>query len=119
MGAVYRAEDRRIGRTVAIKMVRADRLASGQARERFIREARSIGALNHPNIATLYDVGLDGETPYIVMEHLPGGSLDQRIQRGNLTLGEIFTVAAGIAAGLAHAHSHGLVHRDLKPANVL
>jgi tetratricopeptide (TPR) repeat protein/tRNA A-37 threonylcarbamoyl transferase component Bud32/TolB-like protein len=119
MGSVYRAEDRRIGRTVAIKMVRTDRLADEKTRDRFIREARSIGALNHPNIATLYDVALSGETPYIVMEYLPGGSLDARIRRGNPTLGEVLTVAAGIASGLAHAHSQGVIHRDLKPANIL
>ena len=119
MGVVYRAEDRRIGRTVAIKMVRSDRLANEEALDRFISEARSIGALNHPNIATLYDVTLSGETPWIVMEYLPGGSLYERIRRGNLTLGEVLTVADGIASGLAHAHSHGVVHRDLKPANIL
>src|ERR1035437_4896390 len=112
MGVVYRAEDRRIGRTVAIKMVRSDRLANEEALDRFISEARSIGALNHPNIATLYDVTLSGETPWIVMEYLPGGSLYERIRRGNLTLSEVLTVADGIASGLAHAHSHGVVHRD-------
>ena len=119
MGAVYRAADRRIGRTVAIKMIRADRLANPRARERFSREARSIGALNHSNIATLYDVVLTGESPCIVMEYLPGGSLEQRLQQGPLSLGEILRYAAGIASGLAHAHEHGLVHRDLKPANIL
>ena len=119
MGAVYRAEDRRIGRIVAIKMIRSDRLASDAARQRFIREARSIGALNHPNIATLYDVALSGDTPYIVIEYLPGGSLQQRLRRGSLSLGEIQAVAEGVASGLVHAHSHGVVHRDLKPANIL
>ena len=119
MGAVYRAEDRRIGRTVAIKMVSPGSLATQEARDRFIREARSIGALNHPNIATLYDVALDGEKPYIVMEYLPGGSLHERIRSAKPTLGEILTIASGIASGLAHAHSQGVVHRDLKPANIL
>jgi len=119
MGAVYRAQDRRIGRTVAIKMIRADRLASERARERFTREARSIGGLNHPNIATLYDVALTGDAPYIVMEYLPLGSLEQRMSRGPMTVGEIFRYAMSIAAGLDHAHAHGVVHRDLKPANIL
>ncbi len=119
MGAVYRAADRRIGRTVAIKMIRPDRLASERARERFTREARSIGGLNHPGIATLYDVTLTGDRPYIVMEYLPGGSLEQRLSRGPMMLGEILRYASSIASALDHAHAHGVVHRDLKPANVL
>ncbi len=119
MGAVYLAQDRRIGRTVAIKMVRSDRLSDGKARDRFIREARSIGGLNHPNIATLYDVALTSESPHIVMEYLPGGSLEERLRRGRLSLGEILGVATAVASGLAHAHLHNVVHRDLKPANIL
>jgi serine/threonine protein kinase/tetratricopeptide (TPR) repeat protein len=119
MGAVYLAQDCRIGRNVAIKVVRSDRLSDGKARDRFIREARSIGGLNHPNIATLYDVALSGDTPHIVMEYLPGGSLEERLRRGRLSLGEILGVATAVASGLAHAHLHNVVHRDLKPANIL
>jgi len=119
MGAVYRATDRRIGRTVAIKVIRPDRLVDETVRERFIREARGIGQLNHPNIATLYDVSLDGATPHIVMEYLPGGSLEQRIRRGPMPLGELLRCAADIGLGLEHAHAHGVVHRDLKPGNIL
>ena len=119
MGAVYHAQDRRIGRVVAIKVVRPDRLSDEKARDRFIHEARSIGALNHPNIATLYDVALAGEIPHIVMEYLPGGSLDERLRRGRLTFAEAISVATDISSGLAHAHSHGIIHRDLKPTNIL
>jgi tetratricopeptide (TPR) repeat protein/TolB-like protein len=119
MGAVYRATDRRIGRTVAVKVIRPDRLLDDTARERFTREARGIGQLNHPNIATLYDVSLDQATPHIVLEYLPGGSLEQRIRRGPMPLGELLRCAAGIASGLEHAHAHGVVHRDLKPGNIL
>ena len=119
MGAVYRATDRRIGRAVAIKMIRADRLPDEAARERFAREARSIGGLNHPNVATLYDVSLTGDQPFIVMEYLPGGSLDDRLRAGPLPFAEILRHAEAIAAGLEHAHAHGVTHRDLKPANVL
>jgi len=100
-------------------VIRADRLSDVDSRDRFIREARSMGALNHPNIATVYDVALTGETPHIVMEYLPGGSLHDRLRRGSVNLGELLNIATGIASGLAHAHSHGLVHRDLKPANIL
>ena len=119
MGAVYRATDRRIGRIVAIKMIRADRVPDPATRARFSREARSIGGLNHPNVATLYDLSLTGDQPFIVMEHLPGGSLHERLRRGPMSVPEILRAAEGIAAGLDHAHSHGLTHRDLKPANVL
>lgn len=103
---------------VAIKVVRSDRISDGKARDRFIREARSIGGLHHPNIATLYDVALSGDTPHIVMEYLPGGSLEERLRRGRLSLGEILSVATAVASGLAHAHLHNVVHRDLKPANI-
>jgi serine/threonine-protein kinase len=119
MGAVYRATDHRIGRTVAIKAIRPDRLPDEGARERFTREARSIGGLNHSNIATLYDVSLNDEQPIIVMEYLPGGSLQDRLRSGPLPLPDILRYAEGIAAGLDHAHAQGVTHRDLKPANVL
>src|SRR5450631_1621249 len=119
MGTVYLASDRRIGRIVAIKIIRPDHLLKEKARERFAREARSIGALNHPNIATLHDVSLDGETPFIVMEYLPRGSLSQRMGHGPLRLPDILRWAIQIASGLEHAHAHGVIHRDLKPANIL
>ena len=119
MGAVYRAFDRRIDRIVAIKVIRPDRLTGEQARERFVREARIVGALNHPNIATLLDVCLEGETPFLVMEYLPGGSLYERLSRGRLSLAEILRWSMQIASGLEYAHAHGVVHRDLKPGNVM
>ena len=119
MGAVFRATDRRIGRVVAIKMIRPDRVPDELSRERFVREAKSIGRLNHANIAILYDVSLEGETPYLVMEYLPGGSLERRLTNGPMQLGAILRYAIGMAAGLSHAHSSGVVHRDLKPGNIL
>jgi serine/threonine protein kinase/Flp pilus assembly protein TadD len=119
MGAVYRATDRRIGRAVAIKIIRQDRLPDETARERFTREARSIGGLNHPNVATLFDVSLTGDRPFIVLEYLPGGSLHDRLRAGPLPMPEILRIAEGVAAGLEHAHAQGITHRDLKPANVL
>ena len=116
MGAVYRATDRRIGRTVAVKMIRQDRLPSRTVRERFVREARSIGQLNHPNVATLYDVSLDDATPHIVMEYLPGvAAPEQRLQAGPMPVGELLRCASDLGLGLEHAHAHGVVHRDLKP----
>ena len=119
MGAVYKATDRRIGRVVAIKLIRPDLLLSAKARTRFNQEARAVGALNHPGIATLYDVSLDGETPFIVIEYLPGKSLDHRIRGGPMKLPEMLRLAIQIASALEHAHLHGIIHRDLKPANIL
>jgi serine/threonine protein kinase len=109
MGTVYLAEDTRLRRKVAIKV--------GQARysERFEREARSIAALNHPNICTLYDVGPN----YLVMELCEGETLASRIRRGKLSPEEVCRVGAQIAAALAAAHARRIVHRDLKPANVM
>ena len=119
MGTVYRATDRRIGRTVAIKMIRPDSLLAEGVRDRFVREARTIGGLNHPNIATLYDVSLTGDRPFIVMEYLPAGSLHERLGQGPMPLLTTLRWAAGIAGGLEHAHANGVIHRDLKPANIL
>ena len=119
MGAVFKATDRRIGRVVAIKLIRPDLLLSAKARTRFNQEARAVGALNHPGIATLYDVSLDGETPFIVIEYLPGKSLDHRIRGGPMKLPEMLRLAIQIGSALEHAHLHGIIHRDLKPANIL
>ena len=109
MGTVYLAEDTRLRRKVAIKV--------GQVRysERFEREARSIAALNHPNICTLYDVGPN----YLVMELCEGETLASRIRRGKLRPEEVCRIGAQIATALAAAHAKGIIHRDLKPANVM
>src|SRR5262245_30200693 len=109
MGEVYRARDTRLDRTVAIKV------AAEKFSDRFEREARSIAALNHSNICTLYDVGPN----YLVMEYIEGKTLDGRIQKGALPVREALHYAVQIAAALDAAHRRGIVHRDLKPANVM
>ena len=115
MSEVWRAEDLELGRAVAIKL-----LAPEADTGRFEREARAVAALAHPNITHLYDYGHSEGRPYIVLEYLPGGTLEDRLrERTPLPDGETREIAAGIAAGLAHAHARGIVHRDLKPANVL
>jgi eukaryotic-like serine/threonine-protein kinase len=115
MSEVWLAEDLELGRLVAIKL-----LAPDADNARFEREARAVASLAHPNITQLYDYGEDGGRPYIVLEYLPGGTLEERLRSGTpLSDDETFGIAAGIAAGLAHAHARGVVHRDLKPANVL
>src|SRR5580765_3242724 len=115
MSEVWLAEDLELGRLVAIKL-----LAPDADTARFEREARAVASLAHPNITQLYDYGEEGGRPYIVLEYVPGGTLEDRL-RGGTPLPDDTTraIAAGIAAGLAHAHARGLVHRDLKPANVL
>jgi Tol biopolymer transport system component len=119
MGTVYRAEDTRLGRTVAIKLLRASTAISSAMRKRFEREARAIAALNHPNICGVYDVGSQGGAGYLVMEYVEGETLAARIQRGPLALGDALTVACQVANALEAAHAKGIVHRDLKPENIM
>src|SRR5919201_176152 len=116
MSKVWRAEDLELGRAVALKL-----LAPQADTTRFEREARAVASLGHPNVTQLYDYGrTDDGRPFMVLEYLPGGTLEQRLSTGRpLADDETWKVATGIAAGLAHAHSRGVVHRDLKPANVL
>ena len=119
MGAVYKARDTRLTRTVAIKIVAGAAALDQAARERFTREALAIAALNHPHICTLYDVGRDGATDYLVMEHLEGETLATRLKKGPLPLVQAAAIGTAIADALAAAHRQGVVHRDLKPANVM
>src|SRR5919199_6552674 len=115
MSEVWRAEDEELERTVAVKLLRPD---ADQAR--FEREARAVAALSHPNINQLYDYGESDGRPYMVLEYLPGGTLEDRLRPGESVLDEdAARISAELAAALAHAHDRGLVHRDLKPANVL
>jgi formylglycine-generating enzyme required for sulfatase activity/predicted Ser/Thr protein kinase len=120
MGVLYRARDTRLGRTVALKLLRPESHQDPERRERFFREARAASALNHPNIVTVYDVDTapDG-SDYIAMEHVEGRSLDRRLAEGPLPVDEALRHAIEIAQALAAAHAAGIVHRDLKPANVM
>ena len=119
MGEVYRARDTRLGRTVAIKVLPAEFAADPDRRARFEREARAISALAHPHVCALYDVGREGNVDFLVMEHLEGETLAQRLARGPVPLDQALEYATQIAAGLYEAHRLGFVHRDLKPANVM
>ena len=119
MGMVYRARDRRVKRTVALKFLAPHLLQEEDAVRRFRREAESIAALNHPNIAVLYELGeWDGE-PFLAMEYLPGGTLRERVRGRRLDLIEMLGYARDVGLGLAHAHRRGILHRDLKPGNVM
>ena len=113
--SVWEAEDLELHRRVAVKVLGGD-----ADRERFEREARSVASLAHPNVARVFDFGESDDGPYMVLELLPGGTLEDRMRDAQpLPDDETARIAAGIAAGLAHAHERGIVHRDLKPANVL
>jgi dienelactone hydrolase len=120
MGVLYRARDTRLGRTVAIKLLRPETVADPERARRLMQEARAASALNHPNIVTVHDIGDDGgRGTWIAMEFLDGESLRQRLARGPLPVAEAVRISVDVARGLAAAHAAGIVHRDVKPANVM
>ena len=118
MGEVWRARDDRIGRDVAIKILLPHVSNDADRLRRFASEARAAGALNHPNIVTVYDVGEHDGMPYLVVECLDGHNLRRRLEAGPVSLDETVVLALGMAHGLAAAHASGIVHRDLKPENI-
>jgi len=117
---VYLARDQALNRDVALKVLDPAAAADGNLRRMFVKEARALAQLSHPNIVAVYDVGEVDDSPFIVMEYLPGGSMKQRIeQAGPLKTGDAVRIAIEVANGLAFAHSKGIVHADLKPSNIL
>jgi len=118
MGEVYLGEDTRLGRKVAIKVLPAGFAADPERLARFEQEARAAAALNHPHIAVVHDVGLEGDVHFIVQEFLQGHALDTLLAQGPLPLKKAMGLATEVAAALAAAHRAGIVHRDLKPANI-
>ena len=119
MGEVYRATDTRLDRTVAVKILKPEKSQDAKGIQRFQREALAISKVSHPHICALYDVGEQGGVQFIVMEHLEGDTLAQRLGRGALPFDQVLRLAIEIAGALAHAHRQGVVHRDLKPANIM
>lgn len=118
MGEVYLGRDPLIGREVAIKVIHAASTLGKDARERFAREARAAGVLNHPNIVTIHELGEDQGVLYLAMEHVKGGDLGELLREGSLSAREVVEVAAQVCDGLAVAHRQHILHRDIKPSNI-
>jgi Tol biopolymer transport system component len=119
MGEVYQARDTRLDRTVAIKVLPAEFSRDAALKIRFEREAKTISALNHPNICTLHDIGHESGVDYLVMEYIEGETLADRLKKGPLPIEQVLRSGVQIATALEAAHRQGIVHRDLKPGNVM
>jgi len=115
MGVVYKARDTRLDRFVALKFLPAEKIADAERKARFVQEAKSASALNHPNIITIHDIGEN----FIAMEYVAGKTLDQITPRRGMRLGDALKIAVQIADALTKAHAAGIVHRDLKPGNIM
>ncbi|MGA8310418.1 MAG: serine/threonine-protein kinase [Terriglobales bacterium] len=118
MGVVYRAYDERLGREVAVKVLDARKLADEVARKRFQKEARMLSRVNHPNIATIHDFGTHAGVDFLVMEYVPGLTLDIKLAQGALAESEVLQLGMQLALGLEAAHRVGVAHCDLKPGNL-
>jgi hypothetical protein len=119
MGIVYRAEDTRLRRTVAIKVLHDHIAADPALQARLLTEAQAVARIEHDNVVTVHAVEEGDGTPYLVMQHVRGGPLSNRVEDGPLDVSEVLRIGSELAAGLAAAHGQGVVHRDLKPANIL
>ena len=119
MGAVYRAQDLTLGREIALKFLPAEMASDPQARKRLLKEAQAASRLNHPSIATIYEVNESEDQPFIAMELVTGLTLKQILQRGALDPAQFLDIARQAAEGLQEAHNAGVFHRDIKPANIM
>src|SRR5882724_12165377 len=119
MGEVYLAEDKQLGRRVAIKLLPPATISDEDARKRLVREARAAATLDHPNICSIYEVGEADGRSFIAMQYIEGETLDARLKGKPLELKQSLTLASQVADALAEAHAHGIIHRDIKPGNIM
>lgn len=119
MGEVYKCRDTRLNRFVAVKVLPPGRVADATRKQRFIQEAKAASALNHTNIITIHDIAIDSGRDYIVMEYVPGKTLDALIPRAGMRLDELLKIAIQVAEGLSAAHAADIIHRDIKPSNIM
>jgi len=119
MGVVYRARDTKLDRNVAIKVLPPELVRDAERRRRFVQEARAASVVNHPAIASIYEIEDEGETIFIVMEYVDGATVRQLVERGELDLGSAIEIGIQVADGLARAHAAGVVHRDIKSDNIM
>jgi len=120
MGVVYKAQDLKLDRPVALKFLPPDLTRDPEAKERFVHEAKAASALDHPNICVVHDIGeTDDGQMFLVMGYYEGETLKKMIERGPLKIDDALTIAIQVAQGLAKAHEHGIIHRDIKPANIM
>jgi eukaryotic-like serine/threonine-protein kinase len=119
MGEVYRAKDKRLDRTVAIKVMPSQLSGKAELKQRFDREARAISNLSHPHICTLHDIGHHDGIDYVVMEFIEGQTLAERLSKGALPTAQALQIGIQIGDALDKAHKKGIIHRDLKPGNIM
>ncbi|MGB2885871.1 MAG: serine/threonine-protein kinase, partial [Dehalococcoidia bacterium] len=119
MGVVYKAEDTRLKRAVALKFLPPELTQDEEAKKRFIQEAQATAALSHPNICTIYEIDEHQDQTFIAMEYIQGHSLRQRLEEGPLEIDEAKDLAIQVAEGIQEAHDKGIIHRDIKPANIM
>src|ERR1700733_11107138 len=119
MGAVYLADDTRLGRRVALKVLPPDVAADPDRMNRFVQEARLASALTHPNVAYIHEIGQDGDLWFLAMEYVDGSPLTSVIREGPMKISEILPIGIQVADALDDAHQKGIVHRDIKPANLM
>src|SRR4051812_23113463 len=119
MGKVYLAQDTKLERRVALKVLPSLTANDPAARERLLREARAAAKLNHPNICAIYEVGEDNDNSYIAMQYIEGQTLDARLKTGSLLCDDAIKIVAQVGDALAEAHAHNIIHRDIKPSNII
>ena len=119
MGEVYLAQDLKLLRQIALKVLSAEFCQDERRSARFLREAQTASALNHPNICTIYEINDDHSPPFIVMEHVEGETIAEKIKAGGFEINEILRLGLQLAGALSDAHAHGIIHRDIKPANMI